>query len=113
MFYKGSTKIAAFMCREFCLVAHERLLIEQFEIKIKGTIPVLAVHQAVTIDQTHDYLIAVMADGEVINHMRKIDKAIRHGKLGMIAQYSLGYNSYAFLIMVDGAKAHMAAKTIL
>ena len=54
-----------------------------------------------------------MADEEVIYLIEKTDERIRHVKLGMIAQYSLGYHSYAFFNMEDGKpKAHMAAKTI-
>ncbi len=70
--------------------------IVQFELKMKGMIPVLAVLQPVTIDQTYDNMIALMADEEVIYFIGNIEEEIRHGKLGMIAQYSMDYHFYAF-----------------
>ncbi len=54
-----------------------------------------------------------MADYEVLYHIGKIEEEIRHGKLGMISQYSMGYHFFAFFKMADGkTKAHVAAKTI-
>ncbi len=44
-------------------------------IKWKGKVPVLAVLKTVTIDQTYDIPIAIMAVDEVIYLKRKIDEA--------------------------------------
>ena len=63
---------------------------------MKGKILVLAILQTVTIDQTYANLIALMADEEVIYFIGKIEEEIVHGKLGMIAQYSMDYHFYAF-----------------
>ena len=70
--------------------------IVKFELKKKSKIPVIAVLQTVTIEQTYDNLIALMADEEVLYLIGKFEEEIRHGKLGMIAQYSMGYHLFAF-----------------
>ena len=62
----------------------------------EGYDSILAILQTVNIDQTYDNPIAVMAVDEVICLMRKIDDEIQHGKLGMIAQHSLGYHFMLF-----------------